>query len=183
LWEHRYDEAMMGLMISMSDHPTKPLDEFEVFAGVIMNKSGRQTSKQRDRSMKLKETFDHIAAQVMQQMRSPESATVDEHRKTVGLCLAGVYVGLRGGSSKHSSWRAGTQKLESFKILAASALMLELKELKRCQEKEGKRGGFVGVRKRMGRGSALDSLEKEFGKLTFGGSQDTFGGLYPQLRR
>ncbi|KAK1761553.1 RNA dependent RNA polymerase-domain-containing protein [Echria macrotheca] len=181
---HTYDESMMGLMTSMSDHPTKPLAEFEVFAGVILNKSGKQTSKQRDRSMKLKETFDHIAAQMMQQMRSPAEATIDERRNTIRLCLAGVYVGMGDGASKHSSWRAGTQNLESFKILAASALVLELNALERWREKEGQEGrGFVGVRKGMGRGSALDTLEKQFGKLSLGGSQDPFGGLYPQLRR
>jgi hypothetical protein len=115
-------------MIDCAEHPNQPLRELEVFVGFIMNKSGVQTHRQRDRSTKLKEEFERITTWITQEMRSPTS--VGGHTSELDkleLCLACLHAGC---AKQHRELRPGhrtsSQDVESFKIVAAAALMREL---------------------------------------------------------
>lgn len=57
-----YEEAISDAMAQYSEHPIKPITELEVFIGNILNRSGVQTSRQRDNSIKLKDEFERISS-------------------------------------------------------------------------------------------------------------------------
>ncbi|KAI1759088.1 RdRP-domain-containing protein [Hypoxylon sp. FL1150] len=56
-----YDDAIWSATIEYSDNSTKGITELEVFTGYIFNKSGVQTKRQRDKSVRLKDEFDRTA--------------------------------------------------------------------------------------------------------------------------
>ncbi|KAK3905375.1 RNA dependent RNA polymerase-domain-containing protein [Staphylotrichum tortipilum] len=127
--QHTYEDAILGVMLDSADHPHQPLGELEVFVGFVINKSGVQTRRQRDSSVKLKEEFEHITAGITREMRNPGVPTGGSVRElgALELCLACLSVGCerqyRGGRPGH---RVSSQDLESFKIVAAAAVIREL---------------------------------------------------------
>ncbi len=165
-------------MANYSEHPMQPLSELEVFIGYIVNATGSQTHRQRDRSQKLRDEFERIASWIMAQMRAPgidyrdddddEAAAANgrddakntkakNHNKAttyhndaqrhdvLELCLACARIG-RGEPHKARRGRQD-RELESFRFVAASALLREINRL----ENEGaglSGGGYVGVRGR-----------------------------------
>ncbi|KAL4815695.1 RNA dependent RNA polymerase-domain-containing protein [Aspergillus spinulosporus] len=70
-----YEDAMSDAMANFSEHPINPLTELEVFIGQILNNSGVQTHRQRERSIKLKDEFERIASLILTQMRPPGPIT------------------------------------------------------------------------------------------------------------
>lgn len=56
-----YEAAISNAMSQYSEHPINPITELEVFIGNILNKSGVQTNRQRDKSIKLKDEFERIS--------------------------------------------------------------------------------------------------------------------------
>ena len=128
-------------MINCADHPHEPLRELEVFVGFIMNKTGIQTHRQRDRSVKLKDEFERITAWITHTMRTPTSLTGHTSElDALELCLACLHVGCeRGAGVAYSRHRSTARNVESFKIVAAAALMRELSAL----ERRTGRGGVI----------------------------------------
>ncbi|KAK4149994.1 RNA dependent RNA polymerase-domain-containing protein [Chaetomidium leptoderma] len=158
-WEHRsdeahsirhaYEDAIHGVMIDCAEYPHQPLRELEVFVGFIMNKTGVQTHRQRDRSIKLKDEFERITTWITKEMRNPTSVSgYTSPLDALELCLACLYVGCE---KEHREVRPGhrssPQDLESFKIVAAAALLRELKLLERgtSGQQYAYGGGYVGV--------------------------------------
>lgn len=133
-------------MNSFSEHPVNPITELEVFLGTIMSKTGAQTNRQRDRSIKLKEQFERIAGWITGALRRDRSRPLTGYEKefdSLELCLACVHVGgqdNRGGGmrGRREEWYG---RMESFRVVAACALLAELDYF----EKGLKAGGFVGV--------------------------------------
>lgn len=126
-------------MNDFSEHPINPISELEVFLGYIINKTGVQTRRQRDRSIKLKDEFERIATWITHQMTQTDSSsappTDDETEFVVlELCLACVHV---GGERDQGSRRRrnGHSGLKSFRVIAASVLLHELQLFEK-----GKRG-------------------------------------------
>ncbi|KAK3298117.1 RNA dependent RNA polymerase-domain-containing protein [Chaetomium fimeti] len=163
---HAYQDAVHGLMIDCADQPHQPLRELEVFVGFILNKNGIQTHRQRDRSVKLKDGFERIAAWITREMRNPTSMSgYTSELDALELCLACLNVGCQ---KKHRQMlpghRSSPQDIESFKIVAAAALMRELATLEKG--KPGLEytygGGYVGVSGRVGRNPdrALPGISK-----------------------
>ncbi len=142
----RYDDAIFGLMTQWSDHPTQPLTEIEVFVGFILNKRGFQGNRQRDRSIKLKDEYDRIAAGITRKMQTPAAATFEEKLRMLELCLACVHVGCEKSGVVKRRARKSPEDGQSFRVLAASALMRELGSASRNVSAKHGRGGFVGVR-------------------------------------
>ncbi len=143
----RYDDAIFGLMTQWSDHPTQPLTEIEVFVGFILNKKGFQGNRQRDRSIKLKDEYDRIAMGIARKMQTPATATLGEKLKMLELCFACVHIGCeKSGVVKRRS-RKSPNEGQSFRVLAASALMSELNSACRHVSVKHGRGGFAGVRR------------------------------------
>jgi hypothetical protein len=145
----RYDDAIFGLMTHWSDHPTEPLTEIEVFVGSILNKKGfkgSQGSHERDRSIKLKDEYDRIAMGITRKMQSPAMATIKEKLSMLELCLACVYVGCEKRVMARRRSRKSPNDGQSFRVLAASALMTELGSASRDVSAKRGSGGFVGVR-------------------------------------
>ncbi|KAK3684108.1 RNA dependent RNA polymerase-domain-containing protein [Podospora appendiculata] len=141
---HAYDDAILAAMIDGSDSPI-PLSELEVFVGFILNKTGAQTTRQRDRSVKLKEEFERVTGWITSQIRKPASpGGHTSELDALELCLACVDAGCVQKPRQISSWtRTAGQNIESFKIVAASALMRELNAL--GVPIQGNNGGYVGV--------------------------------------
>lgn len=147
-------------MNDFSDHPVHPLTELEVFVGFIINKTGVQTQRQRDRSTRLRDEFERISAWILSEMRNKASSSSratasssvvdntaayhgddsgDNNLRALELCLACVHVGCgRGsgtGADRYSTISAryagsGSGGLQSFRVVAAAAL---LQEIRACQ--------------------------------------------------
>ncbi|EAA34169.1 hypothetical protein GE21DRAFT_3662 [Neurospora crassa] len=159
-WQHRLDEArricesyedgIKDAMVEFADSPTQPLKELEVVMGFILNKKGIQSRRQRDKSSKLSDAFARITKMVTNVLRPstpPEEATSELH--ALELCLACFYVAGEKKSQPQESWkRQIATGLESFRLVAGSALLLEIKaqEQKIRLRHAARSGGFVGVR-------------------------------------
>lgn len=149
---HAYDHAIEELMVENAENPSQPLAELEVFVGFFLNKTGGvQTRRQRDRSVRLKDEFDRITTWIMRQMRKPTpSADVTSELDALELCLACLYVGCMK-ESVENSWKNSrrlARRVESFRVVAACALLKELNSLdpNMGRRRNGGGGGFVGVR-------------------------------------
>jgi hypothetical protein len=120
-------------MDDFSEHPTQPLAELEVFVGFIINRTGIQTHRQRDKSIKLKDEFERITAWIVNQMRNPTSATSKKtEQDSLELCLACVHVGcMKDVHCLSSRVRTNDTGLESFKVVAAAVLLRELDAFER----------------------------------------------------
>ncbi|KAK3935151.1 RNA dependent RNA polymerase-domain-containing protein [Diplogelasinospora grovesii] len=142
-WRHRseearrirlaYEDAIGGVMMDCSQHPTQPLKELEVVVGFILNRKGVQTSRQRDRSVKIRDEFERITTWILQQMRNPVTppSGVTTDLDTLELCLACVNVAClsefnQDMGGQYWSYRTAARNVRSFKIVAASALLREL---------------------------------------------------------
>lgn len=138
-----YEENVCDSMSQYSEHPTKPISEIEVFMGYVLNGSGVQTSRQRDSSIKLKDSFDRMAQTITKSMRSvrhSESVPLTGYQTkhdNLHLCLACVHAGMESGPGR--GW--GFENLQSFRVVAACALLTELSVFG-----SGGGGGFLGVR-------------------------------------
>jgi hypothetical protein len=131
---HRYEDAVYGLTIDCAEHPHQPLKELEVFIGFIINKTGIQSRRQRDRSVKLKDEFERITTLIMREMRSPASlGGFTSELDALELCLACLHVGClkENREIQRSGQRTTARDIESFKIVAVTALMRELSVLER----------------------------------------------------
>ncbi|KAI5860371.1 RdRP-domain-containing protein [Durotheca rogersii] len=56
-----YDDAVWTLAMDFRESTNKALSELEVFTGCIFNKSGVQTRRQRDTSVRLKDEYDRVS--------------------------------------------------------------------------------------------------------------------------
>ncbi len=136
---NRYDDAMYRAMMDHSEHPTEPLTELEVFIGHIVNKSGVQTRRQRDRSGKLRDEFNRISKQTMERMRGnknvPATGYVEE-LDALELCVACVSVSASTTEARPAPRRSrkGYGALRSFAVVAAAALLKELTYLEEAHE-------------------------------------------------
>jgi hypothetical protein len=121
-------------MIGCAEQPHQPLRELEVFVGFIVNKAGVQTHRQRDRSVKLKDEFERITTWITREMRNPTS--ISGHTSTLDaleLCLACLNIGCERVYKEvaHPGHRSSSQDIESFKVVAATALLRELRVLEK----------------------------------------------------
>lgn len=142
-----YEGAIWATMAQYSAHPTRPLTELEVFIGNVLNKSGVQTNRQRDSSIKVKEEMDRIAAWITAQMRKvshdPAVTPLTGYQTqfdNLHLCLACVHAGCEDNSGARES---RYESMQSFRVVAACALLSEIGRFEMGQGSSG--GGFVGV--------------------------------------
>ncbi|GAB1311502.1 hypothetical protein MFIFM68171_01712 [Madurella fahalii] len=122
-----YRKAVQEVAISRSEHPVRPLSEREIFVGVILNEAGAQTNRQRDRSMRLRDEYDEIARWIATEMR-PECHITGyaSELDNLELCLACLYLNRDAMFPDQVTGRPREIGIESFRIVAASALMSEL---------------------------------------------------------
>ncbi|KAL2286418.1 hypothetical protein FJTKL_06802 [Diaporthe vaccinii] len=144
-----YEEAVSVAMGQFSAHPTKPLTELEVFIGNILNKSGVQTHRQRDSSIKLKDEMDRIASWITGQMRKvshdSEVAPLTGYQTefdNLHLCLACVHAGCEANTGPRES---RYEDMQSFRVVAACALLSEINLFENGQQRGNGAGGFIGV--------------------------------------
>lgn len=123
-------------MYGFSEHPVNPISELEVFIGNILNKTGVQTHRQRERSIRLKDEFSRIATWIIGQMR-PHAKTdapltgYETEMDALERCLACVCIGGEIEPSKGRRRRGGSGELESFRVVAACALLAEIDTMDR----------------------------------------------------
>ncbi|XXG96387.1 hypothetical protein Hte_002669 [Hypoxylon texense] len=147
-----YDDAIWSASMDYSDNSTKGITELEVFTGYIFNKSGVQTKRQRDKSVRLKDEFDRIAKWAESLIRKKgiqsreddgvdgdydhtvdgessgsesESASDDDFNldlSALELSIACFHVGIL--SSKKSG--RNNSDFQSFKVIAAQCVLSEL---------------------------------------------------------
>ncbi|KAL4902305.1 hypothetical protein BDW74DRAFT_186868 [Aspergillus multicolor] len=127
----RYEGAISTAMSNFSEHPTRPITELEVFVGQILNNSGVQTRRQRERSIKLKDEFDDTASWILSQMRPSGPLTGYESQyDPLERCLACFHVASENRQPQGHKDR-GWEDLHSFKIVAACAVLMEVEELEK----------------------------------------------------
>lgn len=131
-------------MRNFSEHPVKPISELEVFIGCILNNTGVQTRRQRERSIRLKDEFDRITALIMTQLRPHGNNIVpltgyESEMDALELCLACIHIGdERSSFANQRHRRDGSGELGSFQIVAACALLAEAEMFE-----QGKKGGVI----------------------------------------
>ncbi len=127
---------MYQAMADHSEHTTQPLSELEVFMGYIINQRGVQTRRQRDRSEKLRDEFSRISGQTMERMRGNKKVPATGYIKELDaleLCLACLLICQAlvpkddsRAARMAAERRKGYGELQSFRLVAASALLAEL---------------------------------------------------------
>ncbi|KAI9369211.1 RNA dependent RNA polymerase-domain-containing protein [Aspergillus egyptiacus] len=127
-----YEDAIYTAMVNFSEHPIHPISELEVFTGHILNKAGVQTHRQRERSIKLKDEFERIASWILSQMRPPGpiSGYLTEF-DSLTRCLACAHVGGENDKSAEHTRRGRWSGLESFRVVATCALLMEIESLEK----------------------------------------------------
>ncbi|KAI0537726.1 RNA dependent RNA polymerase-domain-containing protein [Xylaria digitata] len=166
-----YDDMIWTTTIEYSDHASKGITELEVFTGTIFNKSGIQTRRQRDTSIRLKDEYDRIVKWVEGLIRkqdatpsrdlrgdleddsldgyAEESDDLEMNSTALELSIACLHVGILGGGG-HSFNKRNAGDFESFKVIAAHCALRELEVAVRQRDiAEGAAfvgGGFPGVR-------------------------------------
>lgn len=156
-----YEDMMYNITMEYSEHASIPITELEVFTGNIFNKSGVQTRRQRDQSIKLKEAFDRMSkttvALIQKNKHGHDDADAEYNAAStlldynalaaLELSLACLHVGRRkqrnrvGGRWSQNDNDSGFQ---SFKVVAASCVTKDLDlAIRRAGVMEG--GGYVGV--------------------------------------
>ncbi|KKK14548.1 hypothetical protein AOCH_004250 [Aspergillus ochraceoroseus] len=135
-----YEDAISATMNNFSEHPTNPISELEVFIGHILNKTGVQTRRQRERSIKLKDEFDRIVTWILEQMRPRPRGPLTGYATefdSLERCLACTYIIEDTAKSRTKRSRRKWYELESFRVVAVYALLLELEfHEKKAQEQE-----------------------------------------------
>ncbi|KAL4942182.1 hypothetical protein BDV06DRAFT_212071 [Aspergillus oleicola] len=132
-WQLRaaYEDGMTTAMANFSDHPIHPITELEVFIGQILNNSGVQTHRQRERSIKLKDEFERIASWILGQMRPAGPITgYGSEYDTLERCLACFHVAGEE-ESKLAHRRRRWDGLESFRVVATCGLLMEVEKLEK----------------------------------------------------
>lgn len=133
----RYEDAIWDVTLECSDHAAKRITELEVFTGSIFNKSGAQTRRQRDRSIRLKDEFDRITQWAEAMIRKKGTKVSDDANKeqqlsadpggALVLSIACLNVGI---AKERQSARLGSgrseEQFQSFKIIAACCAVREL---------------------------------------------------------
>ncbi|KAI1636235.1 rna-dependent rna polymerase [Biscogniauxia mediterranea] len=160
-----YDDAIWIATISHSDHSYARITELEVFTGSIFNKSGIQTRRQRDKSVRLKDEFDRISKWVQALIHKREMKAFDDEEDDkdddeddydgVGQTSSSLELSiacLHAGIAKPSVFGASSQssvEFQSFKVVAASCALRELEyAIKKDEIAVGAAimgGGFPGV--------------------------------------
>ena len=128
----RYHKAMQEVAISRSEHPVRPLSEREIFVGVILHDAGAQTNRQRDRSIRLRGEYDEIVRWIAVEMR-PECHITGyaSELDNLELCLACLSLNHDTIPQGQITGNPPEIGMESFRVVAASALMSELDYLER----------------------------------------------------
>ncbi|KAI1329291.1 RdRP-domain-containing protein [Xylariaceae sp. FL0255] len=166
-----YEDMMRAATLDHSDHASIGITELEVFTGAIFNKSGVQTRRQRDTSVRLKDEFDRITKWTEGLIRKEDQhyPTEDEDQDSIDydgpgndqtsqrashtgleLSMACLHVGM--AETKHQSGlsKRGDDDFKSFKVIAAHCALRELDtERNRKDVAAGARilsGGFPGVK-------------------------------------
>lgn len=109
------------------------MTELEVFTGRVFSNTGIETKRQRIRSIRLSSEFNSIISWIMDILRpygdGPKTLTGHEtEHDTLALCLACVYVGgeERNNIAEERYPKRKCQRVESFKIVSACALLAEM---------------------------------------------------------
>lgn len=137
-WEirHAYEDAMWSETSDFSDHAYMQISEVEVFTGTIFNKTGTQTRRQRDRSVKLRDSFDQMAKwteamirkrnlQTMDDDEEGEHAAIANPDEALKLSIACLHVGMLK-DLKTKGYTHTDGEFQSFKVMAACCAMREL---------------------------------------------------------
>ncbi|RYP53397.1 hypothetical protein DL768_001642 [Monosporascus sp. mg162] len=155
-----YEEAIQVATVDYSEHVSVPISEVEVFTGCIFTKSGTQTRRQRDKSIRLKDEFDRIAKWIESLIRKQkiesrvdDDADDDDEGQTeygvsgLELSVACLHVGCAPNRAVAAS--RTREVFQSFKVIAASCVLRELDfAIKRQEIAAGASmmgGGYVGV--------------------------------------
>lgn len=132
-------------MWQYSDNPRVPITEVEAFCGSIFNRTGSQTRRQRDSSIKLKEEMESVMKWITKLLEEhgEDQQPVDggdvtsrhldfdeilaELTETIELCWACLVV--NNPPSQETDRRGDANHLSSFDIVSSSCLLKALDKL------------------------------------------------------
>ncbi|GAW26480.1 putative RNA-dependent RNA polymerase [Rosellinia necatrix] len=166
-----YDDTISRTTIDFSEHSSKGITELEVFTGMIFNKSGIQTRRQRDASTRLKDEFNRITKWIEGLIRNhsaklsgdtsdgledpldykdnEESTDIKMKYTALELSIACLHAGVVHTGS-HIPGQRNADHFESFKVIAAHCALRELENAIRQREiADGAvftSGGFPGIK-------------------------------------
>ncbi|KAF4624670.1 hypothetical protein G7Y89_g13499 [Cudoniella acicularis] len=107
-WDIRdmYEDCILSIMTTYSEHPLRPISETEAFIGNILGATGVQSKKQRDLSVTMKERFDRDAIFIIECINGGSSDQTGDvnSREALERSIACLQVSLEprkaGGSIK-----------------------------------------------------------------------------------
>lgn len=154
---HSYEDNVADAASQYSESPSLPLSEVEVFIGATLSRSGHQTTRQRNQSMKLHDEFKRISMVAIRAMRNPlapsalaghddkvesvvgapsvvsmtettETASRPYDRAVERLAMAMACLEVGCEKKFHAASNRGTE-FESFRVIAAAEVLRELRNL------------------------------------------------------
>ncbi|KAH7312571.1 RNA dependent RNA polymerase-domain-containing protein [Stachybotrys elegans] len=140
-----YEDAIWNLTLEYSDYATMTITELEVFTGTVFNRSGIQTRRQRDKSVRLKDDFNNVAQWAESMIRrlqdtaaedgSQRERTVEEIKRALSSSITCLKVGCEEERWAQAQWGRTEAKFQSFKVIAACCVVKEMGALERLPAK------------------------------------------------
>ncbi|ATY61703.1 RNA dependent RNA polymerase [Cordyceps militaris] len=150
-----YERGLRELMQQFSYNPRMAVTETEAFCGDILNKTGAQSRRQRDLSMRMKEEMDRLMSWIVKLIRNPEArfggpggngdgALVSPARlQSLEMAVACFQIDLErdatlaatapapaagGDGERRTRGRrsVGGERIQSFRVIAAACMLNEL---------------------------------------------------------
>ncbi|KUJ21239.1 rna-dependent rna polymerase-like protein [Mollisia scopiformis] len=119
-----YEESILSIMKSYSEHPARPISELEAFIGNILGTQGIQSRRQRDLSIPMKEAFDREVASTVRFIRGVTD-DYEDLEETLARSIACFSVSL-GEVSRAPAGGRKTEPLVSFRYVACAVCLRAL---------------------------------------------------------
>jgi hypothetical protein len=120
---NRYEDCLLNIMTTYSEHPLRPISEIEAFIGNVLGATGAQSKKQRDLSITMKEQFSRDVTFIIACIKSESSDQTEAPDNSYALerSMACLAVSLEDRTIG-GSFRNGDQLL-SFRYIAAAVCL------------------------------------------------------------
>lgn len=127
-----YEDCLLNIMKTYSEHPLRPMSELEAFIGNILGARGSQSKRQRDLSVPMKEAFDRDVAFIVDCIRGnngeDDGDSDDEYEyEALERSIACFEVSL-GEATRVAQGGRKNEPLVSFRDIAAAECLKEMEK-------------------------------------------------------
>lgn len=125
---HSYEDNLIDTIYQYSTHPAHPLQELEVFAGVIIGKNGAQSKRQKEYSKGMREKFEEDVTFTVERIvgRVGDRAEDSLERSIACLSLSVEREEREGERTYDRRYERSAGRLRSWGWVAASVCLREV---------------------------------------------------------